>query len=442
MSNTKEIDIVIPAFNAGYTIDKTLMSIAIQNIVDKVCVIIVDDYSDKEHTDLYQKYRKQFESYFRIDYIRLKSNSGPGIARKEGLNFGNSKYVTFIDADDVFATSTSLFTLYNIINNKDNSHINFCNSIFQEEVRNQDDEFVTYFDHTNDMTWMFGKIYRREFLEKFNINFNGSWSNEDCGFNTLCLLCNNPDNALYIDRLTYCWNFNPASITKNNDYSFNGLKGYIYNNIWAIHEYENKLIKINKDDLDGIEAMDENIDKLNAVADELNTEEHKVRFVSHIINTLVLLYLYYESLIKDGRSQDQLNQYLDWVIDYYRDVYIRYRECIGKDIFTSCYKQVKQSNERLIENYVESISILEFIKKIDNLMLNTENIKSVTEENNDIIGYVSNDVYSEVADKQSNGIDDEEIKSFIKNSLILPKDLDVYVNDNKNQKYKEYFHIS
>ena len=135
----------------------------------------VDDYSDKEHTELYQKYRKQFEPYFRIDYIRLKANSGPGIARKEGLSFGNSKYVTFIDADDVFATSTSLFTLYNVINSEDNSHINFCNSIFQEEVRNQNDEFVTYFDHTNDMTWMFGKIYRREFLEKFNINFNGSY---------------------------------------------------------------------------------------------------------------------------------------------------------------------------------------------------------------------------------------------------------------------------
>ena len=98
MPNTKEIDIVIPAYNAGYTIDKTLMSIAIQNIVDKFCVIIVDDCSDKEHRELYQKYISQFEPYFRIDYIKLKENGGPGKARAEGLKFGNSKYVTFIDA--------------------------------------------------------------------------------------------------------------------------------------------------------------------------------------------------------------------------------------------------------------------------------------------------------------------------------------------------------
>ena len=52
----KEIDVVIPAYNAGYTIDKTLMSIAIQSIVDSVCVIIVDDVSDEEHTKLYHKY--------------------------------------------------------------------------------------------------------------------------------------------------------------------------------------------------------------------------------------------------------------------------------------------------------------------------------------------------------------------------------------------------
>ena len=37
--------------------------------------------------------------------------------------------------------------------------------------------------------------------------------------------------------------------------------------------------------------------------------------------------------------------------------------------------------------YDRVVQLLEFIKKIDNLMLNTENIKSVTEENNDIIGY-------------------------------------------------------
>ena len=67
MSDTKIVDIVIPAYNAGNTIDKTLMSIAIQNIVDKLCVIIVDDCSDKENQDLYHKYMEMFKR----DYSRM-----------------------------------------------------------------------------------------------------------------------------------------------------------------------------------------------------------------------------------------------------------------------------------------------------------------------------------------------------------------------------------
>jgi glycosyltransferase involved in cell wall biosynthesis len=413
--SNKEIDIVIPAYNAGYTIDKTLMSIAIQNIVDKFCVIIVDDCSDKEHRELYQKYISQFKSYFRIDYIKLKKNSGPGKARAEGLKFGNSKYVTFIDADDVFATSTALFTLYNEINKEDRQNINFCNSIFQEEVKTNTGEFFAYYDHLNDTTWMFGKLFRRSFLEKYNINFNNSRSNEDCGFNTLCLLCNNTTDSLYIERLTYCWNYNPKSITKNNDYNFYGLQGYIYNNIWAVHELENR----------------QQIEEMN-----LNNDDVLSRLVTHTTNTIILLYLYYENLIKNNRTQDELNTYLNWALDFYRDVYIRYRKYINPPLFISCYKNVKAANARLIEDYVESISVLEFLKLIDNKMLIEENLNTVSNNtNNDITGYIKSNIELNP--------DDENLESIVMENLITPEMLDKYMNENEesNKRYKEYFNF-
>lgn len=415
MPNTKEIDIVIPAYNAGYTIDKTLMSIAIQNIVDKFCVIIVDDCSDKEHRELYQKYISQFEPYFRIDYIKLKENGGPGKARAEGLKFGNSKYVTFIDADDVFATSTALFTLYNEINKEDRQNINYCNSIFQEEVKTDTGEFFAYYDHLNDTTWMFGKLFRRSFLEKYNINFNNSRSNEDCGFNTLCMLCNNTTDSLYIERLTYCWNYNPKSITKNNDYNFYGLQGYIYNNIWAVHELENR----------------QQIEEMN-----LNNDDVLSRLVTHTTNTIILLYLYYENLIKNNRTQDELNTYLNWALDFYRDVYIRYRKYINQPLFISCYKNVKAANARLIEDYVESISVLEFLKLIDNKMLIEENLNTVSNNtNNDITGYIKSDIELNP--------DDENLESIVMENLITPEMLDKYMNENKesDKRYKEYFNF-
>ena len=43
MKDTKLIDIIIPAYKAQNTIDKTVASIAIQNIADDIVVTIVND---------------------------------------------------------------------------------------------------------------------------------------------------------------------------------------------------------------------------------------------------------------------------------------------------------------------------------------------------------------------------------------------------------------
>ena len=41
--------------------------------------------------------------------------------------------------------------------------------------------------HEQDMVWMFGKMYRRSFIDKYKIRFHEtSRANEDNGFNTIC----------------------------------------------------------------------------------------------------------------------------------------------------------------------------------------------------------------------------------------------------------------
>ena len=44
---SKKIDVIIPAYNAQSTIDKTVASIAIQNISDELVVTIVNDCDGK-----------------------------------------------------------------------------------------------------------------------------------------------------------------------------------------------------------------------------------------------------------------------------------------------------------------------------------------------------------------------------------------------------------
>ena len=91
------IDIIIPAYNAHNTIEKTLLSIVMQNICDKVKVYIVNDNSEQN----YGLIIKKFEKVLNIKELVLKENKGPGYARQYGIDNSNSEYIFFIDADDV-----------------------------------------------------------------------------------------------------------------------------------------------------------------------------------------------------------------------------------------------------------------------------------------------------------------------------------------------------
>ena len=88
----KKLDIIIPAYNAHDTLEKTLMSIAIQTYKD-YSVTIVNDCSIKDYDELVEQYSK----YFRIEEITIGKNLGPGVARKIGLAYTKSPYILFID---------------------------------------------------------------------------------------------------------------------------------------------------------------------------------------------------------------------------------------------------------------------------------------------------------------------------------------------------------
>jgi hypothetical protein len=73
--------------------------------------------------------------------------------------------------------------------------------------------------HEYDQIWMFGKMYRRSFIDKYNIRFHPtSRANEDNGFNTIIRLCSNENEQInFIPDHVYYWHENLKSITRNND---------------------------------------------------------------------------------------------------------------------------------------------------------------------------------------------------------------------------------
>ena len=219
------IDVIIPAYNAHDTIEYTIASIVSQVIKDKIRITIVNDASPNGD---YSKFVKQFSPYINIQEVKMEVNGGPGTARRVGLESTSNPYVMFIDADDVYISIFSISELYAKM--EQNPTVCLITGDFLEELG--DGRTV---EHKNDMTWVFGKMYRRAYLEKHNITFSDLRSNEDSELNTRIYLkvrMNNDAQIMnYNNNFFYLWRFKSDSITKINnfEYSFHtGIIGFIH----------------------------------------------------------------------------------------------------------------------------------------------------------------------------------------------------------------------
>lgn len=87
--------VVIPLFNGAAFIGETLDSIAGQTLVDEVKVVVVDDGSSDDGLDIVAAHPLD------IQIIR-QSHLGVAVARNQGLAAVQSRWVTFLDQDDLW----------------------------------------------------------------------------------------------------------------------------------------------------------------------------------------------------------------------------------------------------------------------------------------------------------------------------------------------------
>ena len=173
---------------------------------------------------------RHFKNLLDIRYLYYKHNQGPGVARQYGIDHSNNKYIVFVDADDCLGSPFAISSLKHGI--ELSPSFQMCASSFLNVI--DKDNLIFHIYHQR-MEWLFGKIYKRNFLIKNNIRFHPfSRANEDNGFNTLFELCCDDvnDKINLIDDITYYWcNDNVDSITKRNNYEYShttGINGSIH----------------------------------------------------------------------------------------------------------------------------------------------------------------------------------------------------------------------
>jgi glycosyltransferase involved in cell wall biosynthesis len=89
------ITVVIPAYNAEQTIARAVES-CLKQTVPPACILVVDDGSTDRTASVVGELA---ENYSVVEHL-LQQNSGPSVARNNGVEHSRTEWVAFLDSDD------------------------------------------------------------------------------------------------------------------------------------------------------------------------------------------------------------------------------------------------------------------------------------------------------------------------------------------------------
>ena len=204
-----KLQILIPQYQETDEIIKPLLdSIEIQQNVDlkrDVGVIIVNDGTDVRLSD------ELLNSYtYQIEYHRAE-HGGVSATRNKCLDYATADYVMFCDADDMFYNACGLYIIFREI---DMGGFDSLVSAFIEESRDPMTSEPVYINHDMDITFVHGKVHRRQYLLDKSIRWNDALTiHEDSYFNCLCQRL--AGELKYSQTSFYLWRWRDDSVCRH-----------------------------------------------------------------------------------------------------------------------------------------------------------------------------------------------------------------------------------
>lgn len=191
---TPKVSVIIPVYNVEKYLRQCLDSVVGQTLQD-IEIICVNDSSTDQSLSILEDYQRKDN---RIQII-TQENAGAGAARNKGLSIAKGKYLSFLDSDDFFEKDM-LEKAYVMAEKVQADFIVYKS----DQYHTDKDKFITttwvvreteippyYPFNYRQMTsnvfkvfvgWAWDKLYRREFIQKHDLEFQEQRTSNDMFF--------------------------------------------------------------------------------------------------------------------------------------------------------------------------------------------------------------------------------------------------------------------
>lgn len=189
----KLVSVIVPIHNGQNVFMDCLESLVHQTLFakgpDAMEIILVDDASTDHSLELIRKLESQLPDKIRV--LALPENRGPGGARNAGMAVAQGQYIAFVDCDDavapttmekLYAAATEAETPYDIV------ECGFFSGIYKKGMSFGNDNVTGTLDDDKRSELIalggnvWGRVYRRSFLEEHQMQFREKILVEDLDF--------------------------------------------------------------------------------------------------------------------------------------------------------------------------------------------------------------------------------------------------------------------
>lgn len=323
IQDSADMDFIIPHYNNIEGLRNTINSTFYRSFPN-LHVIVVDDCSTNCDIHILEK------EYPQVRFISTDANSGPGAARQKGIDVSTSPYLMFLDAGDKVGSKIAMSNALKTIAAYNDAYL-YAFSWYNPQAKRH---------FLNDMWSLHGTIFKREFLELYNITFatdkDSSYCGEDLGFMQQCYLNLYTSYELeqifhyFSNKMTLCTYVpDQTSITHTNLYA-KAIKGIVYNFKFIVAKA-----------------------KANNVSPE-RIQDHVTRFFVQL----------YHDYLRCAKNAPELLEYnMNFIRDYYYNIYQQY-EKINEISLQHYYQQMMPLLIKQCSELMPRININRFIGEI------------------------------------------------------------------------------